>query len=350
MDISAVIPTRNRKETLFRLLNSLDRQEYRLKEVVIIDSSDDPLSGSFFATKFPRLPIVYRTSKPSVCLQRNLGIQLTTSSHVFLCEDDLEVPGDYLSTIIQTFRTHPEIHAISGLCFEPDSTGKIQYSFPTIKLKNLLWHFMFQLTVWADLSKIQTNALGRPLLSLLQQFYRYKGNTYSLAGWPLVTQVDAQLFRTSLFSLGGSVIRRDWLVLSPYDERLDPHGIGDNYGVALNFPQNMPIVVNTEVYVIHHKARENRLSTDEVYLRRILALDYFMARSRRFSLLNRCILVWSLVGNLLYQTVKRQRKMGRATLRAFELLLMGRNPYLSAQKENSGNELYAARDMDRIFS
>lgn len=335
MDISTVIPTRNRKESLFRLLKSLSLQSYKLKEVIIIDSSDHSLSPSILNSEFPSLHIIYKTSEPSACIQRNAGIRLATSSHVFLCPDDLEVPKEYLTRVVHYFETHPEAGAVSGLLVEPDSNGELQYHFPTIKLTTLLWHFIFQLTVWADLTKTRTTLFGRPLLSLLQWYYRYKGNTYSLAGWPLVTQVNAASFRTSLFSLGGAVIRRDWLLLSPYDEILDTHGIGDNYGVTLNFPGKKPIVVIKETYIIHHKSNENRLSKPQTYFRRILALHYFLTTSNKFLAITQLFLIWSLLGNLIYQVIKHQGEMRRATSKAIRLILTGHNPYLIAFQQGN---------------
>jgi hypothetical protein len=37
-------------------------------------------------------------------------------------------------------------------------------------------------------------------------------------------------------------VRRQWLIRSPFDEVLDPHGIGDNYGVAFGFPSKIHVL------------------------------------------------------------------------------------------------------------
>ncbi len=116
--------------------------------------------------------------------------------------------------------------------------------------------------------------------------------------------------------------------MSPYDEILDEYGIGDNYGVALNFPQRQPIVVTTESCVLHHKVNEDRLPKPLSYYRRILALHYFMTTNDRFNVVNRVLLVWSLIGNAIYQVVKYQTEMLRATIKAMKLIISGKNPYL----------------------
>ena len=335
MDISAVIPTRNRKESLYRLLKSLNEQTLRVKEVIIIDSSDELLSPATLQSDFPNLTTLYKTSVPAACIQRNEGIKIASASHIFLCPDDLEVPQEYLSSLVHFLQEHPEAGAVSGLLFEPDENGVLAYHFPTVRLRGLIWKLIFQQSVWADLSVVETTTFGKPVLSLCRQYYSRKANTYSLAGWPLVTQIESPFFRTALFSMGGAVIRRDWLLQSPYDEILDQHGIGDNYGVTLNFPEPRPVWVTSTAFVVHHKVQENRLPKDLTYFRRILALHYFMKFSPKFSTINHLFLLWSLVGNLIYFIVKNQPHMRRATSRAMLLIATGQNPYVLAKQNGN---------------
>src|SRR6185436_11747216 len=103
---------------------------------------------------------------------------------------------------------------------------------------------------------------------------------------------------------------------SPYDERLSVHGIGDNYGVALKFPGDRSIAVLTDLAVRHHKASENRLDAVTTYYQRLLALDYFMRADRRFSVVNRMFLVWSLFGRAGVFSLTRRRDLFRASVRA----------------------------------
>jgi hypothetical protein len=124
------------------------------------------------------------------------------------------------------------------------------------------------------------------------------------------------------------VVKRDWLVASPFDETLDSFGIGDNYGVAINFPGGLPITVVRSVSAIHHCSEVNRLTATVAYFRRILALDYFMTRSSRFTVTNRVFLLWSLLGNLVPQIIGGDFRRAYATLRASVLIATGRNPYL----------------------
>jgi hypothetical protein len=164
----------------------------------------------------------------------------------------------------------------------------------------------------------------------VKTFYRNRNNTFTLAGWPLVTQVNGDYFRTAIFGLGAALVRREWLVAFPFDEILDVHGIGDNYGVAVNFPGDLPIVVLRRVSAIHHRSDINRLPATTAYYRRILALHYFMSRSTRFTWFNRLMLLWSILGNLIPQVVHLDFNRARTTLKAGLLISTGRNPFLVA--------------------
>ncbi|HEX9615088.1 MAG TPA: glycosyltransferase family A protein [Bacteroidota bacterium] len=326
MQIGAIIPTRNRPESLYRLLRSLELQSHPLAEVIIADASDDPLPQDRLISGFPHLNLRSLHMEPSLCAQRNAAIRSAVSPHILLCSDDLEVPADYVRSLAAFLGQHPDAGAVSGLWIELDLTGTFRTEFPVIRFRTLLWNFIFQLTVWADVQKISVPPGARPLFSFLTKFYRARGNTWTLGGWPLVTQINAPFFHTCFFSLDGMIVKKEWLLGSPYDERLGPHGIGENYGVALGFPG--PLTVVTNVHVLHHKEQSNRLPVHESYFRRILALHYFMRTSPLFKPINRVFLLWSLLGNVLGQCLTLKFRHALTTLKAIGMIVLGRNPYL----------------------
>src|SRR5882757_9167981 len=100
MDISVVIPTCDRKTRLLSLLQNLDHSSFRLNEVIIVDSGDDKLLPGDYSV-FDNLTIQYILSEKSVCIQRNIGIKRTRSPWIFLCDDDIEMPVDYLQSLVR---------------------------------------------------------------------------------------------------------------------------------------------------------------------------------------------------------------------------------------------------------
>jgi glycosyltransferase involved in cell wall biosynthesis len=323
--ISAVIATRNRPASLARLLDSLARQERRPDEVIVVDASEQVADAAALEDAHAPLDIVVIPHAPSVCAQRNLGIGRARGSHVLLCDDDVELPADYVAALAGYLEGHADIGAVSGGIDDAVAPGG---AFRTPSLRSVVFAFAFQRSIWGDLDAVRTSGMTAPLLAVLRRWYRRRGNTWTLAGWPLVTQVRGPAFRTAIFGMMAAVVRRSWLLSAPYDERLGPHGIGDHYGVALQFPDPPAITVLPHLVARHHRDPHNRLTARTTYYRRILALHYFLRTLPQARRGRTPCLVWSLLGNALAFATGRQWDLVGATGRAAWLIVSGRSPLL----------------------
>lgn len=326
MQISVVIPTCNRPHRLLLLLNNLNLSTYPLLEVIIVDSGEEILQSTEY-TAFRNLSIVYLRSEKSVCIQRNLGIRKAQAEWIFLCDDDIEVPEDYLQKISEHVRLHQEAGAVSGLVLQKED-NHWKSSYPVHSASQLVWKFVFQQSIWGEIQCKRKNILTRKITS----FYQRKGNHLSKAGWPVITDLSGDYFVSPIYGLGASVVKKEWLIHSQYAEVLDRHGIGDNYGVAINFPGKIHVLTNAFVY--HHQEPVNRLHRPLQFFRRVLALDFFVRRNKKFSFVKKTWLLWSLTGNLLEFIFVRDRMMVRTTLKAIRKIASGNNPYYKAEKEN----------------
>ncbi|XZF13659.1 glycosyltransferase family 2 protein [Chitinophagaceae bacterium MMS25-I14] len=325
MLISAVIPTRNRKERLLALLRCLEQSVYPLHEVIIIDSSDEQLAPAVFAP-FSNLNIIYLPSESSVCIQRNKGIRAATGDWIFICDDDIEVPPDYIQKIAAHIDHHPETGAVSGIVVQQDK-GKWQGNYPLTSAKELLWKYIFGLSIWGEI-----NCADNLITSPIKKHYKQKGNHISKAGWPVLTDFNGDYVRIPVYGLGASVVKKEWLILSPYDEVLDKHGIGDNYGVAAGFPSAGIHLLNN-AFAYHHHEPANRLQKPLQYYRRALALDYFIRTKESLSYIKKRWLLWSLFGNLLLFMLTRDKLMIRPAFKALRAVWSGRNSFYEAAKQ-----------------
>jgi glycosyltransferase involved in cell wall biosynthesis len=332
LTVSAVIPTRNRPSSLHRLLRALAAQDRPPEEVIVADASDEPLDGSALAAAYPGLALSCFHMVPSLCTQRNRAIARATGSHVLMCDDDIEPGPRYLRRLVEYLDLHPQAGVVSGLVCDPEAVATSSGGYPAPSFRHLMYGFVFQLGLGADLEAVTPPRLVAPVLAWLQRWYRRRGNTWSLAGWPLVTHVRRPAVYASVGVLGAALVRRSWLLQSPYDERLDrrdAHAIGDNYGVALGFPGVETIAVLTDLPIAHHRAPENRLDRSTAYYERVLALHYFMRRSGRFSTANIVWLAWSLIGNALMFLRHGQTDLVRVSARALATIAFHRNPLLA---------------------
>lgn len=326
--VSAVIPTRNRAASLARLLGSLATQTALPAETIIVDASDTPADEDSLRRRYPALNIRVLATAPWLCRQRNLGIARATGELILLADDDIEFPPAYLASILAYLADHPSEGAISGTLREPSGdTCAVPDQEPMLPL-HVLWRFIFQTSVWGNIDALRQRAWAGPLL----RFYRGRGNTFSLAGWPLLTDAAAPAFRTAVYGLGACVLRKSWLLNAPYDERLDRSGIGDNFGVALNLPGNLPVVVLTAITYVHHRSPEQRLPSASAFALRVLALDYFMSASSRFTPVNRVFLRWSLLGTAIAFGVTGSTGNAVAALSVLVRLLFGFSPYAARRR------------------
>src|SRR5260370_21896441 len=121
---------------------------------------------------------------PSLCAQRNHSIRWATGSHVLLCDDDIEPGALYLKRLVKYVEAHPEAGAVSGLVCDSEDVEANNSGFPCPSFRHLLYSFIFQLGVGGDLAAVQAPRLFAPVLALMRHWYRRRGNTWSLAGWP----------------------------------------------------------------------------------------------------------------------------------------------------------------------
>jgi glycosyltransferase involved in cell wall biosynthesis len=321
MQISVVIPTCNRKAQLLHTLQSLNGTAYPLQEVIIVDSGEDRLAGTDLKP-FSNLRIEYLSAEKSVCIQRNKGIQQAKSEWIFLCDDDVEVPAGYLGKLVDHIKQY-NAGAVSGQWLQKEPNGW-QASWSEKSSFRLARKYIFQLSIWGEIK-------CRGIKSIVA-YYERKGNHVSRAGWPVITQMGGEYYVTPVYTLGASLVKREWLLQSPFDEVLDRHGIGDNYGVALSFPVVGIHIVN-DAQVFHHQEPANRLKRSLQYYRRALALDYFARTKPNLRHVSRVWILWSLFGNLLSFLWAREGKLIKASLKAMTKIMFGNNPYYKASRE-----------------
>jgi len=320
--VSAVIPTKNRPKELHRLLASLRAQTFPLKEIIVVDAGDT-FNADYMHTTYADLPLKVLRSSPSVCRQRNIGIQQAGSEFVFVCDDDMEVPPEYIAAIVKFLDEHPNKSIVTGMVAEKGTDGLFR-DIPRISNRRLIWNFLFMLGIWCDLRDVSGSGLAGLIVLPVKRWFLRRGNAESPAGWPVVGSIQDPSFETRFFGLGASVIRRDLLLRTPYDESLGEAGIGDNYDMALRLAPNGPITVLTRVRCLHHRTSSGRLSASAVYLERILALNSFRQSAVVGRWRRKTALLWSLFGNLIAFALHGNGEFVSATWKAMTIISSGK--------------------------
>jgi len=291
--ISIVIPTYNRKESLIRLLNSISNQSLAPSEIIVVASGYKESELEDLEKQNANIKIIH--SSPSVCKQRNIGISQAKSEYVLLCDDDIELEKNYLSSLLDYSQKHKEIDIITGRELqqtEDNNWAEVQFP-PTFW--NLLYSYIFGLGICCDLTKSQgKNFISNRLFKHLKK----KNNGISKGGWPMLTTFSFPVMQTTIYGLGCAMIKTEILQNNLYNEELGPNGIGDNYEVALKINGlSKKIHVLRDVNYMHHKEKSNRHKAHISYLKRCLSLHKFLKELPCFNWKNRLFFTWSIIGN-----------------------------------------------------
>ena len=311
--IDVVIPTYKRIDYLTKLLKSLEAQTMLPNTVYVVFAGTE---GSELAdiVKESSLSIQAIASEPSVCKQRNIGIKRCSSEYIFLCDDDIVLPKNYLQKLFDFLEISPEYRIATGEEVQLDTTKTWKPVYEELRHVNLWFKYVFSLSVFTDLSKAyyRKNPISRYVSNRLLR----QNNKVSISGWPRMCSFSYPLSEIAIYSLEASLVRASYLKNNLYNEALSQHGIGDNYEVVLNINEGKhKIAILRDVQFKHFKAPSNRISKVNSYTQRIYELKRVVFTSQHFSLKNRLYLVWSLTGNVLYFLGKGEWSLFYATLK-----------------------------------
>jgi len=119
MSITIIIPSRNRKVLLKKLVNNLMLNFKQIDQIIIVDSSDKAESkAKFLANK----KILYVHSKiKSAAIQRNIGLTLVQPNckYVAFLDDDVSPPLNYFTDLIALLKSR-KAAGVSGVAKNPN--------------------------------------------------------------------------------------------------------------------------------------------------------------------------------------------------------------------------------------
>ena len=121
---AVIIPTRNRLNDLLTFIDSLAAQTIKPNELIIVDSSDEPLinnaqfNKNFSEKNFPNIKLIYKhTDIPGAARQRNVGTHLSEADIFYFFDDDSVLNKDYILFFFQKYLSKKQIKNFC-LCME----------------------------------------------------------------------------------------------------------------------------------------------------------------------------------------------------------------------------------------
>jgi glycosyltransferase involved in cell wall biosynthesis len=171
MRISVVICTFGRAAVLRNLLDSLEIQTCQNFETLVVDGNDEPSPARSVVHAFLQRPgntfrVDLIPSKRGLAHQRNVGIESATGELICFLDDDVTLPGDFLSQVAAIFG-RADMHDVGGL------TGYDDQNYPVPV--TLRWRLRRALRVIPNLPPGGVDRLGRGIpLSFLEPFKGFK--------------------------------------------------------------------------------------------------------------------------------------------------------------------------------
>lgn len=120
--VSLVIVNWNRRDYLSECLNSIKDQDYFPLEVIIVDNHSSDGSPEMITSDFPEYTLIkLPDSSYGACEAFNIGFAKTHGEFIGILDNDVKLPGNWVSCIIDKFNKEDDATAIiSTKVVEPD--------------------------------------------------------------------------------------------------------------------------------------------------------------------------------------------------------------------------------------
>jgi glycosyltransferase involved in cell wall biosynthesis len=121
--ISVIVPTYNREDCLYKMLQSINEQKNASFEVLVIDQSDDVSEEKINKVlKSCKNLTYYQINKKGRSLSKNFAIDMAKGDILLFCDDDIVAEDNFLEEHTRLHAMQPEVGAISCHLIEPHET------------------------------------------------------------------------------------------------------------------------------------------------------------------------------------------------------------------------------------
>lgn len=298
MFASVIICTRNRDHDLVLCLESLAIQTESPLELIIVDSSDQPVSEKtyfkqlFVQEKFPLARLLYLHTKPGLTYQRNRGVELATGDIIYFFDDDAILEPDYLYQMNRFFAEHLDYGGGMGTIIN-------------IPEKQIGWQRALR------------------IFFLLQR--DYSRGTFTWSGMP--THAYGMQEMKNVEVLGGCCMafKRELISVCKFDETLTRYAYMEDCDASWRVSRLAPLIYNPHARLRHtnsplerDKVIDNRAQFIKNYSYLFFKNFYPFSRIRIFSY------IWSIIGLFIEAIAIRNANYIRGYLKGIKNFYYGK--------------------------
>ena len=138
VEVSIIIPTKNRPQLLNRAIKSVIKQTHLDWELLIINDSESEVSINFSDS---RIQLVKNSNKSGANGARNTGIDLATGKYIAFLDDDDTWKPEKLLKQLKIMESQNVILCYTGkkIIYEKNSKSRIKYSYNSAKSHPQYW-------------------------------------------------------------------------------------------------------------------------------------------------------------------------------------------------------------------
>ena len=241
-----VIATRNRVDALRISLPLMLEQSRRPKQIVIVDSSDDPTQvGTLVDGIQSDIPIHLLRSEPGTSLQRNLGVGLISESVTFFLDDDSMLFQDTAEHIMRVYEQDFE-QRIGGVC----SSEALHSTLHIESAKKPSMRDQVKLRVAAIRRKLEDATITDPFIRI------------GRSNWPESQEpnwFDNENVVPVEYMTGFRMTFRTKVIHEfPFDEHLRRYGLFEDIDASLRVSMKYRIVGANKARIFHNRWKGNR--------------------------------------------------------------------------------------------
>ena len=133
VEVSIIIPTKNRPQLLNRAINSVINQTYQNWELLIINDSESEVLINFSDS---RIQLAKNSNKSGANGARNTGINLATGRYIAYLDDDDTWESGKLLKQVKIMESQNAILCYTGkkIIYQKNNKSQIKYSYNSTKL------------------------------------------------------------------------------------------------------------------------------------------------------------------------------------------------------------------------
>lgn len=126
--VSIIIVTWNGLDLLKRCLPSVVATDYPNLEIIVSDNDSSDQSKEWIEENFPSVQVIRHPENYAFCRGNNEAIRVATGDYVVLLNNDVEVPRDWLTPLVNKMEADPSVGAVQPKLLQMDDRSQFEYS------------------------------------------------------------------------------------------------------------------------------------------------------------------------------------------------------------------------------